>query len=41
MRDHAMASVDLAKERGASPLFSADLYLSGTSCRAPSGRLKT
>ncbi len=32
MRDHAYAaSVDLAKERGAFPLFNADLYLSGTS----------
>jgi len=31
MRDHAYrASVDLAKERGAFPLFNADLYLSGT-----------
>ncbi|HEY7241807.1 MAG TPA: adenosylcobalamin-dependent ribonucleoside-diphosphate reductase [Burkholderiales bacterium] len=30
MRDHAYrASVELAKERGAFPLFSADLYLSG------------
>ncbi|HEX6530132.1 MAG TPA: adenosylcobalamin-dependent ribonucleoside-diphosphate reductase [Burkholderiales bacterium] len=32
MRDHAYrASADLAKERGAFPLFNADLYLSGTS----------
>src|SRR6185503_19003807 len=32
MRDHAYeASVELAKERGAFPLFNADLYLSGTS----------
>jgi ribonucleoside-diphosphate reductase alpha chain len=32
MRDHAYrASVDLAKERGAFPLFNADLYLSGDS----------
>src|SRR5260370_27976264 len=32
MRDHAYrASVELAKERGAFPLFSADLFLSGTS----------
>src|SRR3954468_17811677 len=32
MRDHAyQASADLAKERGAFPLFNADLYLSGTS----------
>jgi ribonucleoside-diphosphate reductase alpha chain len=32
MRDHAyQASVELAKERGAFPLFNADLYLSGTS----------
>jgi ribonucleoside-diphosphate reductase alpha chain len=32
MRDHAyMASAELAKERGAFPLFNADLYLSGTS----------
>ena len=32
MRDHAyQASVDLAKERGAFPLFNADLYLSGSS----------
>ena len=32
MRDHAyLASVELAKERGAFPLFNADLYLSGTS----------
>jgi len=31
MRDHAYrASVELAKERGAFPLFNADLYLSGT-----------
>ena len=30
MRDHAYAaSIDLAKERGAFPLFNADLYLSG------------
>jgi ribonucleoside-diphosphate reductase alpha chain len=30
MRDHAyLASVELAKERGAFPLFNADLYLSG------------
>jgi ribonucleoside-diphosphate reductase alpha chain len=35
MRDHAYrASVELAKERGAFPLFSADLYLSGTSFAA-------
>src|SRR5688572_26515690 len=32
MRDHAYAaSADLAKERGAFPMFNADLYLSGTS----------
>src|SRR3954471_3689302 len=32
MRDHAyLASVELAKERGAFPLFNADLYLSGSS----------
>jgi ribonucleoside-diphosphate reductase alpha chain len=32
MRDHAyLASAELAKERGAFPLFNADLYLSGTS----------
>jgi ribonucleoside-diphosphate reductase alpha chain len=32
MRDHAyLASVELARERGAFPLFNADLYLSGTS----------
>src|SRR5712671_736293 len=32
MRDHAyQASAELAKERGAFPLFNADLYLSGTS----------
>jgi ribonucleoside-diphosphate reductase alpha chain len=32
MRDHAyLASAGLAKERGAFPLFNADLYLSGTS----------
>ena len=32
MRDHAyQASSELAKERGAFPLFNADLYLSGTS----------
>jgi ribonucleoside-diphosphate reductase alpha chain len=32
MRDHAyVASAELAKERGAFPLFNADLYLSGTS----------
>ena len=32
MRDHAYsASAELAKERGAFPLFNADLYLSGTS----------
>jgi ribonucleoside-diphosphate reductase alpha chain len=32
MRDHAYrASADLGKERGAFPLFNADLYLSGTS----------
>ena len=32
MRDHAyIASAELAKERGAFPLFNADLYLSGTS----------
>jgi ribonucleoside-diphosphate reductase alpha chain len=32
MRDHAyQASVELARERGAFPLFNADLYLSGTS----------
>jgi ribonucleoside-diphosphate reductase alpha chain len=32
MRDYAyLASVELAKERGAFPLFNADLYLSGTS----------
>src|SRR5262249_47837341 len=32
MRDHAYrASVELARERGAFPLFNADLYLSGTS----------
>jgi ribonucleoside-diphosphate reductase alpha chain len=32
MRDQAyLASVELAKERGAFPLFNADLYLSGTS----------
>src|SRR5512134_4028921 len=31
MRDHAyIASAELAKERGAFPLFNADLYLSGT-----------
>jgi len=35
MRDHAYrASVELAKERGAFPLFNADLYLSGTSFAA-------
>jgi ribonucleoside-diphosphate reductase alpha chain len=35
MRDHAYrASVELARERGAFPLFSADLYLSGTSFSA-------
>src|SRR5258707_715525 len=35
MRDHAYrASVDLAKERGAFPLFNADLYLSGGSFAA-------
>ena len=35
MRDHAYrASVDLARERGAFPLFNADLYLSGTSFAA-------
>ncbi len=40
MRDAAYeASVELAKERGAFPLFNADLYLSGTSfsSRLPSG----
>ncbi|HEV3009873.1 MAG TPA: adenosylcobalamin-dependent ribonucleoside-diphosphate reductase [Burkholderiales bacterium] len=40
MRDHAYrASADLAKERGAFPLFNADLYLSGTSfaTRLPDG----
>ncbi|HEX7219309.1 MAG TPA: adenosylcobalamin-dependent ribonucleoside-diphosphate reductase [Burkholderiales bacterium] len=40
MRDHAYrASADLAKERGAFPLFNADLYLSGTSfaTRLPEG----
>src|SRR5687767_1333245 len=32
MRDHAyIASAELAKERGAFPMFNADLYLSGTS----------
>jgi ribonucleoside-diphosphate reductase alpha chain len=32
LRDHAyIASAELAKERGAFPLFNADLYLSGTS----------
>lgn len=32
MRDHAyIASAELAKERGAFPLFNADLYLAGTS----------
>jgi ribonucleoside-diphosphate reductase alpha chain len=32
MRDHAyIASAELAKERGAFPLFNADLYLTGTS----------
>src|SRR4029079_10805703 len=32
MRDHAyLASVELAREKGAFPLFNADLYLSGTS----------
>src|SRR6195256_253008 len=35
MRDHAyQASVELARERGAFPLFNADLYLSGTSFAA-------
>ncbi len=35
MRDHAyLASVELAGERGAFPLFNADLYLSGTSFAA-------
>jgi ribonucleoside-diphosphate reductase alpha chain len=35
MRDYAYrASVELAKERGAFPLFNADLYLSGTSFAA-------
>jgi ribonucleoside-diphosphate reductase alpha chain len=35
MRDYAYrASADLARERGAFPLFSADLYLSGTSFAA-------
>jgi len=35
MRDRAyLASVELAKERGAFPLFNADLYLSGTSFAA-------
>ena len=35
MRDRAYrASVELAKERGAFPLFNADLYLSGTSFAA-------
>ena len=35
MRDHAyLASAELAKERGAFPLFNADLYLSGTSFAA-------
>src|SRR5438105_9006603 len=35
MRDAAyLASVELAKERGAFPLFNADLYLSGTSFAA-------
>jgi ribonucleoside-diphosphate reductase alpha chain len=35
MRDHAYrASVELAKERGAFPLFNADLYLAGTSFAA-------
>jgi ribonucleoside-diphosphate reductase alpha chain len=35
MRDHAYrASAELAKERGAFPLFNADLYLSGTSFAA-------
>ena len=35
MRDHAYrASVELARERGAFPLFSADLYLSGSSFAA-------
>ena len=35
MRDHAYrASVELARERGQFPLFSADLYLSGTSFAA-------
>jgi len=35
MRDHAYrASVELARERGAFPLFNADLYLSGTSFAA-------
>ncbi len=40
MRDRAYeASVDLARERGAFPLFNADLYLSGSSfsSRLPSG----
>ena len=33
MRDRAYAaSVELAKERGAFPMFNADLYLSGGSC---------
>ncbi len=35
MRDHAYrSSVELARERGAFPLFNADLYLSGTSFAA-------
>src|ERR1044071_4231836 len=35
MRDHAYrASIELAKERGAFPMFSADLYTSGTSFAA-------
>src|SRR5688572_17734793 len=35
MRDHAyQASAELARERGAFPLFNADLYLSGTSFAA-------
>ena len=39
MRDAAYeASVDLARERGAFPLFNADLYLSGGTLRlAPAG----
>jgi ribonucleoside-diphosphate reductase alpha chain len=35
-----LASVDLAKERGAFPLFNADLYLSGGTFAAPAAEVK-